>query len=242
MSASAGWQVPDAEMASFCQQFATLLAADVKLMPALITSRQQTTNELLSEVLLELQTELEDGLTLAAAMAKQPDVFSPFAIQMIRQGEMEGRLDEAFRKLSEHYGGAPSGDKSSPVVLHLDAAVLAEALRPFIVTLLIAIGIVGALSAVILVAQEKLWIPEELSGPTILLVTALTLLLAAVVLNARRRGRSARADASSAEASAQAMAARAHAKRDQVPPRQAVRSDNDYLERDPNEPIDLDAT
>jgi hypothetical protein len=248
MSEGARWHVPDGEMASFCLQFATLLAADVKLMPAIITSRQQTTNELLSEVLLEVQSELENGLTLAAAMSKQPDVFSPFAIQMVRQGEIEGALPDAFRKLSDHYSGRQSGGQAgpSPVVVQLDARVLVEAIRPFIVTVLIAVGIVGVASAVILIAKDRKLIPEDLSGPTILLVAALTLLLAAVVLHARRRGPAAapspqRSPATSAtEPQPPTPAGERHGRPTPAEPRQAARSDEDYLGRDPNEPVNLD--
>ncbi len=246
MTRGAPWQVPDPEMAAFCAQFATLLAADVKLMPALITSRQQTDNELLSEVLLDVQTELEAGLTLAAALSKQPDVFSPFAIQMVRQGEIEGTLPDAFRKLAEHHRGLEPERRASdgPVVLHLDAGVLMEAIRPFIVTVFLAIGVVGVLSAAVLVAKERNLIPDELEGPTILLVAALTLLLAAVVLRGTRRPKPAPAAPARVRTEpppAEPVAAASPTPRPRTEePRTAMRTDEDYLLRDPGTPVDLD--
>lgn len=248
MTSGAEWHVPESELASFCLQFATLLAADVKLMPALITTRQQSSNELLSEVLLEIQTDLEDGLTLAAAMSKQPDVFSPFTIQMVRQGEIEGSLSDAFRKLADHYGGHQQDRQSGggPVTVSLDAAVLVEAIRPFIVTVLIAVGVVGAASAAILIAQERGLVPEGLTGPGILGVAALTLLLAAVLLRGSRRpapARPSRARNGGVQTpEAPAAAQRVTPQAAQPSDRQSLRSDEDYLERDPSAPIDLDGT
>lgn len=238
MSATGAWHVADAEMARFCAQFATLLAADVKLMPALVTSRQQSTNELMGEVLLEVQTDLEGGLTLAAAFARQPDVFSPFAIQLVRQGELEGRLAEAFHTLAEHYRGA-STERAATAgggSIAIDASMLTEAIRPFAVTILIALGVVGVLSALVLILQEQGVLPEGLSGPTILLITALVVLLAAVLL---RGSRPASAHVpSQAPLPLEASVAITAPARAAVRPR--VRSDASYLERDPNEPVDLD--
>jgi hypothetical protein len=180
-------------------------------------------------------------------MSKQPDVFSPFTIQMVRQGEVEGSLSDAFRKLADHYGGHQPDRQSGggPVVVSLDAAVLVEAIRPFIVTVLIAVGIVGAASAAILIAQERGLIPEGLSGPGILGVAALTLLLAAVLLRGSRRPAPAQPsrprNGGVASPEAQAPAPRP-IPRATPAERQSLRSDEDYLERDPSAPVDLDGS
>ena len=45
--------VSSEELAQFCREFAVMLASDVKLMPAVVTLRQQTENPYFREVLLE---------------------------------------------------------------------------------------------------------------------------------------------------------------------------------------------
>ncbi len=236
-----GHRVPNAELAAFSQQFATMLAADVKLMPAIVTSRQQTTDELLSEVLLEVQTGLENGLTLAASMSAHPDVFSPFCIQLVRQGELEGALPDAFLKLAAHYAGtagAETGGAGGRVVVALDAGAISEAIRPFAVAALIAVGVVGIACGVILVAKERGLIPEGLSGPTILLASALTLLLTAVTLHGSRRRPAPTPVAAPARAAARPVAPTTAAPETAAPA--PARTDTEYLQRDPSEPINLD--
>lgn len=168
------------ELAQFCREFAVMLASDVKLMPAVVTLRQQTENVYFREVLLEVQEDLENGHTLAAALSRHPDVFSPFLIQLVRQGELEGALPEVFRKLSEHYeGGVDSGGlgAGNQVVVNLDMSTIVEVLRPLLVMLPTALAFVGFAITGIWVAMERDWIPGEQAGPTILATASLSFLI-----------------------------------------------------------------
>jgi len=181
--------VSSEELAQFCREFAVMLASDVKLMPAVVTLRQQTENPYFREVLLEAQGDLENGQTLAAAFSRHPDVFSPFLIQLVRQGELEGALPEVFRKLAEHYSGGMDNEAfgaGNPVVVNLDISTIVEVLRPLLVMLPTALAFVGFAIAGIWVAMEKNWLPSEQAGPTILATAALSFLLVGAAFSRSR--------------------------------------------------------
>ncbi|MDB4778324.1 type II secretion system F family protein [bacterium] len=50
-----------------------------------------------------IATEIQEGRTLAQAM-KASDYFPELALAVVEAGELGGRLEEAFQKLSQHYG------------------------------------------------------------------------------------------------------------------------------------------
>ncbi|HOS94269.1 MAG TPA: type II secretion system F family protein, partial [Armatimonadota bacterium] len=124
-------RIPAPEMAHFCRQFGTMLSADVNLLPVVATLRQQTGNEYLREVLLGVQEDLEMGVPLAVAFSRYPQDFSPFFIQLVRQGEIEGALPDVLQRLADHYEAEARGELSGSqpeVTVNLDMALVVEAL------------------------------------------------------------------------------------------------------------------
>jgi hypothetical protein len=96
-------QITNAELASVCRQFATLTKADINILEIMETIRAQTSHSLLREVLEQVQQDVEMGHTLATSFSRYPNIFSPFFITMIREGELEGELDETFDDLADHF-------------------------------------------------------------------------------------------------------------------------------------------
>jgi len=90
------------ELAEFCRQFAMMSRADINLLDILKTLEQQTENEWFRRILSSAQRDVEFGRSLASAFSRFPADFSPFFIQMVRQGEAEGVLDEVFFSLAQH--------------------------------------------------------------------------------------------------------------------------------------------
>lgn len=97
-------QISNAEIAAFCQQFATLTHAQLNILDIFEALREQSSNPLLREIIESVTADVENGRTLATAFSRYPNVFSPFFISMVRQGELEGELDKSFADLAEHYG------------------------------------------------------------------------------------------------------------------------------------------
>jgi type IV pilus assembly protein PilC len=43
-----------------------------------------------------MQSDLQAGNTISEALAKQPDVFSDFYVNMVKSGEESGKLDQTL--------------------------------------------------------------------------------------------------------------------------------------------------
>ena len=91
------------EVSVFTRQFATLLEAQVPLIDALQTVYAQSTNPMLREVIFDMYSDIQAGLSFSDALAKYDKVFSPFYANMIKAAEMTGRLDSALLYLADYY-------------------------------------------------------------------------------------------------------------------------------------------
>jgi hypothetical protein len=95
--------VTNAEIGALCRQFASLIHAEINILEILEALRAQTSNAFLREALDSVREDLEMGRTLATGFSRYPQIFSPFFISMVRQGELEGELDRVFTDLAGHY-------------------------------------------------------------------------------------------------------------------------------------------
>lgn len=86
----------------FSRQIFTLLKSGVPIMRALSGLQESTPNASMAQVIREVRENLDSGRELSASMARQPKVFSPFYLSMVRVGEMTGRLEEIFLRLFDH--------------------------------------------------------------------------------------------------------------------------------------------
>jgi len=94
--------IPGKELTLFMRQFATLLESQVPLADALKTLLVQTTNPRLKESIFDLISDIDAGLPLSQAMARQTHLFGDFYVQMVRSGEVSGRLEETFTYLADY--------------------------------------------------------------------------------------------------------------------------------------------
>lgn len=87
-------------LAVFTRQLAVLLHAGIPLLRAIDGLRKQSLNPRLTRAINEVHDDLKAGYSLSKALAKQPDVFNPIYISMIRAGEMSGAMDELLNRLA----------------------------------------------------------------------------------------------------------------------------------------------
>jgi hypothetical protein len=95
--------VTNSELSTFCRQFSSLVHAQINILDIFEALREQSSNSFLREVIDNVRTDIENGRTLATAFSRYPQVFSPFFISMIRQGELEGELDRVLSDLATHF-------------------------------------------------------------------------------------------------------------------------------------------
>ena len=88
-------------MATTYSQMAGLLKSGVPLLRSIDVLRQQTSHAGLKEVLSQVYSDVEEGATLAEAMARHPRAFSEMAVSMVRAGGEGGFLEDALLRVAQ---------------------------------------------------------------------------------------------------------------------------------------------
>lgn len=86
----------------FSRQMNTLLKAGVPMMSALKGLETSSENKSVARVMRQLREGLESGNDLSTCLAREPKVFDPFYVAMVRVGEFTGTLQEVFLRLFRH--------------------------------------------------------------------------------------------------------------------------------------------
>lgn len=91
------------QLADFCRELSTLLAAGVSLVRALtIISEQEGLNASEKRLYASILAEVRKGANLSSALEAQ-GVFPPLCLGMVRAGEGSGQLDRVTDRLARHY-------------------------------------------------------------------------------------------------------------------------------------------
>lgn len=88
-------------IAVFCRQFATMVNSGLPILRAISILADQTDNRELEKVLVQARTDVEQGSSLSAALAKHPKAFNNLFISMIKAGETGGVLDDVLLSLAD---------------------------------------------------------------------------------------------------------------------------------------------
>jgi len=83
------------------RQLSVMASATVPIVQALRILEKQTANSRLKVVVSELADEVDGGAKLSASLAKYPEIFSDFYVNMVASGETSGKLDEVLNYLAD---------------------------------------------------------------------------------------------------------------------------------------------
>lgn len=89
------------DKAVFSRQFAVLVNSGVAIVRALGVLAEQCSNRKLKKALLEISSDVQQGVNLSEAMRKHPDCFDNLYVSMMQAGEVGGVLDEVLNRLSK---------------------------------------------------------------------------------------------------------------------------------------------
>jgi type IV pilus assembly protein PilC len=89
------------DKAIFSRQFAALVNAGVAMVRGLGVMADQCTNKKLKKILLQVNVDVQSGMSLSEAMRSHPEAFDQLYVAMIAAGEMGGVLDEVLNRLSK---------------------------------------------------------------------------------------------------------------------------------------------
>jgi type IV pilus assembly protein PilC len=95
-----GKKVKAKELAIFTRQFSVMIDAGLPLVQCLDILAQQQQNAFFKDVLNQVRQSVEEGSTLASALAKHPKVFDGLYTHMVEAGEAGGVLDLILQRLA----------------------------------------------------------------------------------------------------------------------------------------------
>jgi type IV pilus assembly protein PilC len=99
-TATSGKRVTAKALQVFSRQFATLIAAGVSVVAALVILEEQTEDNNLAVVIADVRAKVERGLLLSEALASHPKVFDTLYISMVEAGEAAGVLDTVLDRVA----------------------------------------------------------------------------------------------------------------------------------------------
>ena len=94
--------VKSKEIVILFRQISTLFEAQVSALRIFRLLADESENPLLQRTLTEISDDLQGGSSISRALAKHPDIFSPFSVSMVKSGEESGTLDKTFSYLADY--------------------------------------------------------------------------------------------------------------------------------------------
>jgi MSHA biogenesis protein MshG len=127
-----------ADLMLFSRQMHTLLKAGVPIVRGLAGLQESAQNPTLQRALGDVRESLESGRELSLSLRRHPKVFTNFMVSLVRVGELTGRLDEVFLRLSEFFAFEKKMREDIKAALRYPAIViLALVVAMFIVNIFV---------------------------------------------------------------------------------------------------------
>lgn len=98
-----GNPVKSRDIAVFCRQFHSIIAAGITIIRALEMLGEQTNNKVLRRAIYEVKLTIEKGDTFANAMRLQDEVFPSILISMVEAAEASGSIETCFSRMAVHF-------------------------------------------------------------------------------------------------------------------------------------------
>jgi type IV pilus assembly protein PilC len=95
-------RVSNKDVVILSRQMATLFQAQVSALRVFRLLGGQVENPTLQRYLTSIADDLQGGSSISNAIAKYPDTFSSFYVNMVKSGEESGKLDEIFSYLADY--------------------------------------------------------------------------------------------------------------------------------------------
>ena len=94
--------VPPRDIVILSRQISTLFDAQVSALKAFSMLAANAENELLRRKLTAVTDDIQSGTPISNALAKHPDVFTDFYVNMVKAGEESGKLNQVFSYLADY--------------------------------------------------------------------------------------------------------------------------------------------
>ncbi len=114
-------------LTAFTRQLATLVEAGLPLLRGLRILEEQEEHPALKQVIGEIAQDIENGDSLAEAVARHPKIFNRLYANMVRAGEIGGALETALGRLADFMEKAQKIKGKVKAAMFYPSAVLAVA-------------------------------------------------------------------------------------------------------------------
>jgi type IV pilus assembly protein PilC len=88
------------EMVIATRQLATMVQSGMSLLRALYVIEEQTENDKLRDIWVEVRKDVEAGVSLSEALGRHPDAFNELYVAMVQAGETGGILDMTLARVA----------------------------------------------------------------------------------------------------------------------------------------------
>lgn len=95
-------KISNKDIVIMSRQLATLFEAKVSALESFKLLAGGADSHQLRDVMIAITDDLQSGLSISSSMAKHPDAFSSFFVNMVRSGEESGKLTESFNFLADY--------------------------------------------------------------------------------------------------------------------------------------------
>ncbi len=132
-------KITAADIAIFARQMATMMQAGVPLVQSFEIIGHGNDNPAMQKLILGIKTEVEGGVALAEALAKQPLYFDQLFVNLVHAGEQSGALEAMLDKLATYKEKTEALKAKVKKALFYPIAVLVVA---FVVTVILLVFVV----------------------------------------------------------------------------------------------------
>ena len=145
-------RVPKKDVVILSRQISTLFEAQVSALKAFTMLASNVENKLLGRKLTQIGDDLQAGVSISGALAKHPDVFSDFYVNMVKAGEETGKLNQTFAFLADYLDRQYALTSKTKNALIYPAFVI---FTFFVVMTLMFVVVIPKLSAIILDSGQE---------------------------------------------------------------------------------------
>ena len=132
-------KIPLDALVVFSRQLATMIDSGITLVAALDILKEQSENKTLAGIISSIYQDVEGGKSFCDSVAKHPQAFSGFYINMIKAGEASGMLDEVLERLAVYLEKTASLRRKVITSLTYPAVIISMA---FLITLVLMLKVV----------------------------------------------------------------------------------------------------
>ncbi len=149
-----GGRISSDDVAILTRQLATLVGAGIPLVEALTALVDQVDHEKLKRIVSAVKQRVNEGTTLADAMAQHPKVFNNLFVNMVRAGEHSGALHVVLVRLADF----------TEAQARLRSKVIGTMVYPLIMVL-VGTGIMGVLMTVVVPKVTRMFEDMKMALP-----------------------------------------------------------------------------